>query len=166
MTAQPTEITTESSIAAATGVRQHVIAVREAVFAKADELVAYEDDLTVHRIALQILAARPEATALTLVSDDEHNSVVRVAEIAGLDEDEDRLYQELVDIADEDLFIHASLAHRAARTEHGTLTGHGYTVTWDTDEQALTGTVDLAAAAAAPKPPALLTSAALVDFLV
>ena len=61
MTAQPTEITTASSIAAATGVRQHVIAVREAVFAKTDELVAYEDDLTIHRIALQVLAARPEA---------------------------------------------------------------------------------------------------------
>ena len=166
MSATPTEITTESSIAAATGVRQHVIAVREAVFAKMDELVAYEDDLTIHRIALQILSARPAATGLTLVSDDEHNSVVRVSEIAGLDEDEDRLYQQLVDIADEDLFVYASLVHRAARTENGTTTGHGYTATWDTDEQALTGTVDLAAAAAAPKPPALLTSAALVDFLV
>ena len=61
---------------------------------------------------------------------------------------------------------HRHLSATGARTESGTLTGHGYTVTWDTDEQALTGTVDLAAAAHAPKPPALLTSAALVDFLV
>jgi hypothetical protein len=166
MSATPTEITTESTIAAATGVRQHVIAVREAVSAKMDELVSYEDDLTIHRIALQILAARPDANALTLVSDDEHNTVVRVSEIAGLDEDEDPLYEQLIDIADEDLFVHASLAHRAARTESGTVTGHGYTVTSDTDEQALTGTVDLAAAAAAPKPPTLLTSTALVNFLV
>lgn len=56
-----TEIIPESSIAAATGVRQHVIAMREALSAKTNELVAYEDDLTIHRIALQILlpARRP-----------------------------------------------------------------------------------------------------------
>lgn len=157
----PTAITetTESSIAAVTGVRQHVTSVREAVFVKMD-------DLTIHRIALQVLAARPEAIDLTLVSDDELSFLVRVSKIVGLDEDEDPLYQQLIDIADEDLFVHASLAHRAARTENCTITGHGYTVTWDTDEQALTGTVDLAAAAAAPKPPALLTSTALVDLLV
>lgn len=166
MIAQPAEITTQSTVAAATGVRQHVIAVREAVSAKMDELVAYEDDLTIHRIALQILGQRPDAIDLTLVSDDELSFVVRVSEIVGLDEDEDPLYQELIDVADEDLFIHASLAHRAARAVNGTITGHGYTVTWDTDEQAITGTVDLAAAAEAPAPPALLTSTALVDLLV
>jgi hypothetical protein len=46
------------SIAAATRVRQHVTAVHEEASAKMDELVPYRDDPTIHRVALQFLAAR------------------------------------------------------------------------------------------------------------
>lgn len=97
--------------------------------------------------------------------DDDEYGFISVSGIVGLDEDTDELYQDLVDAADNELFVHSSILHRAQRAEGSTITGHSYTATWDADEQELTGTIDLTVAATTPHPPALLSSPALADFI-